>query len=475
MSRGNFVYPCNVTLKVGRITIAEVLITHNVICNQSLQNKRTSTITALRNYHMQRSQSLWKQLNLSLRSRRFSIKRILFEIFGLMIMLQAIVVLILQFVSMIRRQHGHRGSFPHSYMEEVEIGENTVQIYDYGRDLYESMISAIDAARESIYLETYIWKDDHMGREFKQKLACKANQGVDVYVIFDSFANAVVPRAFKVFPPNIHTLKYQAFYKPWHIIDPRHYALDHRKLLVVDGTTGFIGGFNLGSLYETTWRDTHMRIKGPEAAHLAQSFTDFWNQHTPNQHHITRHYPRRFNPLINIRGTSALRLTFPIRDMYIEAIDKSEHSIFLSNAYFVPDRVLLGALKAAARRGVDVQILVPWVSNHVIVDWLTRGYFVECMKAGIRIFGYRHMLHAKTCTIDGEWSTIGTANLDRLSSVGNYELNVEVYSKKLAHQMEELFKCDTSNAFELTLDEWLKRPWYAILSERILAPLRALL
>jgi cardiolipin synthase A/B len=425
---------------------------------------------------MQRSQYFLNQLNHFLRTRRFSIKRILFEIFGFLVMLQIIVVFILQFVSVIRRQQRrHQRSFPHMRMEEVEIGENTVQIYDYGRDLYESMLSAIDASRESIYLETYIWKDDHFGLEFKQKLICKANQGVDVFVIFDSFANVVVPHAFKVFPPTIHTLKYKPFYKPWHIIDPRHYALDHRKLLVVDGNIGFIGGFNLGSLYETTWRDTHLRMRGPATAQLAQSFTDFWNQHTPKLHHITRHYTRRFDPLINIRGNSALRLTFPIRDMYIEAIDKAERSIFLSNAYFVPDRVLLDSLKAAARRGVDVQILVPWVSNHVVADWLTRGYFVECLQASIRIFGYRQMLHAKTCTIDGEWSTIGTANIDRLSSVGNYEINVEVYNKQLAQQMEELFKYDTVNSFELSLDEWLKRPWYAMLSERILSPLRSLL
>jgi cardiolipin synthase len=429
----------------------------------------------MENHKMQRLQYIWGKIYRLLRPRQFSIKRVLLEIFGFVVTLQAIVVLILQFVSVLRRQHRYQRSFPHMRFEEVEIGENAVQIYDYGRDLYKPMLDAIDAAQESIYLETYIWKDDPIGREFKQKLACKANQGVEVYVIFDSFANTVVPHAFKVFPSNIHVLKYQAFRRPWHVVDPRHYALDHRKILVVDGAIGFIGGFNLGSLYETTWRDTHLRIQGPDAAHLAQSFIDFWNQHTPNKDQITRHYPRRFDPLINIRGTSAMRLTFPIRDMYIEAIDKAERSILLSNAYFVPDRVLLGALKAAARRGVDVQILVPWVSNHVIVDWLTRGHFTECLKAGIRIFGYRHMLHAKTCTIDGEWSTIGTANLDRLSSVGNYEVNVEVYSKRLAHQMEELFKCDRSNSFELTLEQWLKRPWYAILSERILSPLRSLL
>jgi cardiolipin synthase A/B len=424
---------------------------------------------------MPRLQYLWGEIYRLFRPRRFSIKRTILQITGITVMMQAAVVLILQFVSVLRRQHRYQGSFPHMQLEEVNIGKNAVKIYDYGRDLYEDMLTAIDAAQESIYLETYIWKDDPLGRKFKQKLACKANQGVEVYVIFDSFANTVVPRAFKVFPSNIHVLKYQAFRRPWHIFDPRRYALDHRKILVVDGGTGFIGGFNLGSLYETTWRDTHLRMTGPDAAHLAQSFVDFWNQHTPDKDRITRHYPRHFDPLINIRGTSALRLTFPIRDMYIEAIDKAERSILLSNAYFVPDRVLLGALNGAARRGVDVQILVPWVSNHVIVDWLTRGHFTECLKAGIRIFGYRHMLHAKTCTIDGEWSTIGTANLDRLSSVGNYEINVEVYSKKLAHQMEELFKCDLSNSFELTLEQWLKRPWYAILGERILSPLRTLL
>ena len=424
---------------------------------------------------MTKIQNIWRKISSLIRPRKLSIKRILLSLIGLAISLQAVVVLILEVISLIRRQNRYQETFPHLYPEEVKIGENTVQIYAYGLELYESMLSAIDTAQKSIYLETYIWKDDQIGQEFKQKLICKAHQGVDVYVIFDSFANIVVPREFKVFPTIIHVLKYQSFHKPWYIFDPRRYALDHRKILVVDDSSAFIGGFNLGSLYETTWRDTHLRVKGPATAHLAQSFIEFWNQHNPDQDHITQHYPRHFDPLINIRGTSALRLTFPIRDMYIEAIDKAEHSILLSNAYFVPDRVLLGALKAAAQRGVNVEILVPWISNHVVADWLTRGHFAECLKAGIHIFGYRNMLHAKTCTIDGEWSTIGTANLDRLSSVGNYEINVEVYSKKLAHQMEELFKCDRSNSFELTLEQWLKRPWYAIMSERILSPLRALL
>ena len=366
-------------------------------------------------------------------------------------------------------------NFPHPHLDEVRVGENILQIYNYGRDLFDAMLAAIDAAQESIYLETYIWKGDSVGQAFKDHLTRKAEQGVEVYVIFDVFANTVVPRDFKIFPPCIHALKFRPIQRPWHVFDPRRYALDHHKLLVVDGHTGFIGGYNLGSLYATEWRDTHLCIEGPAAADIAQSFIDFWNRRNPKRANVARHYPRRFDAQINLRGTSALQLIFPIRDMYIEAINRAEHAIRLTNAYFVPDGVLLEALMLAARRGVDVRVLVPWDSNHPIVDWLTRSYFTACLKAGIRVFGYRSMLHAKTCTIDGQWSTIGTANLDRLSSVGNYEINVEIYDAGFAAEMEHIFEIDLTNAFELTLEYWNNRPWYLMLRERLLAPLRFLL
>jgi cardiolipin synthase A/B len=409
------------------------------------------------------------------RRHRLSIMRIVLEMTGVLVALQAIIVIVLEIVSARRKRQRQEGSFPHPHLSEVPVGANRLQIYDYGQDLYDSMLAAIDTAQESIYLETYIWKDDAIGQEFKEHLARKAAEGVEVYVVFDSFGNTVVPHAFKVFPPTIHALPYQAIRRPWQLLDLRRYALDHRKLLIVDGSTGFIGGFNIGSLYATIWRDTQLRICGPAAADLAQSFIDFWNGYATGHRRITRHYPRRFDSRINFRGTNALRLTFPIRDMYIDAIDRAEHSIRLTNAYFVPDGMLLAALKAAAGRGVDVRVLVPWVSNHVVVDWLARGYFTACLQAGIRVFGYRNMLHAKTCTIDGQWSTIGTANLDRLSAVGNYEINAEVYSEALALHMEELFTSDTTNAFELSREQWMSRPWYSKLSERILSPLRMMM
>ena len=135
--------------------------------------------------------------------------------------------------------------------------------------------------------------------------------------------------------------------------------------------------------------------------------------------------------------------------------------------------MLLEALKSAVRRGVDVRVLVPWISNHVVTDWIAHSYFTDCLQNGVRIFGYRYtMLHAKTCTIDGQWSTVGTCNLDRLSLVGNYEINAAVYSTEFARQMSALFIGDTTERFELTMEQWNSRPWYTKLSERILAPLR---
>ena len=406
--------------------------------------------------------------------RRRSIVRVVAWVIATVIALQAIIIAILSVVvgSARKRRRPLRG-FPHLNLAEIQMGRNELKVYSFGRDLYDAMLTAIDEAKESIYLETFIWKGDRVGEQFKERLIRKAREGVEVYVIFDSFGNLVVPRRFKQFPPEVHALKYQAIQRIYHALDPRRYQVDHRKMLIVDGHISFIGGYNLGSLYATQWRDTHLRICGPAAADLAQSFIDFWNRHTPRPRHIKRHYPRSFDPTIQLLGTDAMRLTFPIRDMYIEAIDRAEHHIYLTNAYFVPDHTLLDALQQAAGRGVDVQILLPLTSNHIVADWVARGYFTECLGSGIRIFGYRRaMVHAKTCTIDGQWSTIGTANLDRLSAVGNYEVNVEVYSDELARQMEEIFAVDKTNATEITLATWNHRPWYVKLSEFILAPLR---
>lgn len=408
-------------------------------------------------------------------SRRF-IVGILAVAFAILVMAQAATIAVLTAVDMRRKRRSAPPAFPHSELPEISRDENVFQIYTYGRDVYDAMLAAIDAATDSIYMETFIWKDDAVGQEFKEHLARKAAQGVNVYVIFDVFGNLVVPRAFKQFPSTIHVLRYRAIRRPRHLLMWRRYALDHRKLLVVDGRVAFIGGYNIGSVYATEWRDTHLRIAGPYAASLAQAFVDFWNRSAPSTDPLNRRYKQPFNPLMSVRSNDAMRLTFPIRDMYLSGLDAADRDIRLTSAYFIPDRWLLDALKRAAARGVDVQVLVPWVSNHIVADWASHAYFTECLRSGIRIFGFQHaMIHAKTCTVDGQATTIGTANIDRLSSVGNYEINTVLFSPEIAEQMERIFESDKTNAFELTLEQWSARPWYVKASERVIKPLRFML
>jgi cardiolipin synthase len=167
---------------------------------------------------------------------------------------------------------------------------------------------------------------------------------------------------------------------------------------------------------------------------------------------------------------------FPIRGMYLEAINRAYSHIYMTHAYFIPDSDFVEALTAAARRGVDVRLLVPATSNHVVADWLSRGYYGELLAAGVRIFRFQGaMVHAKTSTIDGRWSTVGTANIDRLSMTGNYEINVEFIDPEMAAQMERIFSTDLSNSVELTAEEWDHRGVHRKFTELVLAPLRPFL
>jgi cardiolipin synthase len=162
--------------------------------------------------------------------------------------------------------------------------------------------------------------------------------------------------------------------------------------------------------------------------------------------------------------------------MYLEAIDRARSDIRLTAAYFLPDRDILTGLTAAARRGVNVQILLPRISNHVVTDWLARGFFGELLASGVRIHRYKDwMVHAKTITIDGVWSSVGTANLDRLSLTGNYEINLEVHGPALAQHLTDVFAKDLSNADELTAEEWNRRFIGKKACEWLLRPLRPLL
>jgi cardiolipin synthase len=328
-----------------------------------------------------------------------------------------------------------------------------------------------------VLFESFIVKDDEVGQRFKTALIAAAERGVEVFVIYDVFANLVVKRAFFDFPPSVNVVRHPALKPGMLLLDVRKSGRDHRKLLVVDGETGFVGGYNVGSAYATQWRDTHLRIRGPSAWELENAFVDFWNQHrAPAQPALPEHGSTLWESRLRVHRNVPSQLIYPIRGMYLEAIDRASEHISITQPYFIPDRTMLRALLAAARRGVDVRVLVPAASNHVITDWLSRGFYAALLGGGVAIWRFeRAMIHAKTMTVDGRWSTIGTANIDRLSLTGNYEVNVEIFDRGVAQHLERVFATDLSNATQLTMAEWERRGTLAKLTERLLAPLRPLL
>lgn len=376
-----------------------------------------------------------------------------------------------------KRIKQHRTTFPRTPPASMPVGGSDATTFTYGEDLFADMLQCIRGARSRILMESYIWKGDVLGREFKQALIEAAERGVEVYVIFDGFANLVVPRSFKRFPPSIHVLEYPLFRPGLLMLNIRKSGRDHRKILVVDGETAYVGGYNIGSTYATDWRDTHIKVHGPSAWDFENAFVDFWNSQRVNGLPLLADEgARTWEPRIRTHRNMPGLLVFPIRGMYLEAIDRAREHIYITQAYFIPDREILQSLLSAARRGVDVRVLVPEASNHVVADWLSRGFYSTLLRGGITIWLYEDaMVHAKTATIDGKWTTIGTANIDRLSLTGNYEINVEVFDEDLAAQLEKVFANDSTNARQLTAGEWDRRTLAAKFSELVLAPLRPLL
>ena len=414
-----------------------------------------------------------------MRTVLYELQKLGVRVFLALTALQAALVGILAAMAELRKRRRARSEgFPWEDQPEVELesGHTRLKLYPYGVRLYEAMLEEIEGAEHKIFVGTFIWKGDEVGRRFVDALAKKAREGIQVCVIFDGLANVVVPPSFKRFPEEIHTLHFRPLWGPMELVNPLNVFRYHRHMMAVDGRVAFLGGYNIGSLYAAGWRDTHVRVRGLAAREVENDFVDFWNVHrTPDLPKLEYTGERDWNPATVFHRNDPYMRIFPIRAMYLEAIDRAEEHVYFTHAYFIPDRAMRAGLAEAAKRGVDVQVLLPEYSNHVTADWLGRRHFHELLRAGVRIFRYRHiMIHSKTATIDGVWSTVGSANIDRYSLLGNYEINLEVYSRRFAAQMERMFELDKTNARELILEEWERRPVLAKIVERILATLSPL-
>ncbi len=376
-----------------------------------------------------------------------------------------------------KRVPGGVEGFPALPPADSEVADSALRSYTEGQSLYADMLEAIDSAEDFIFFETYVWRSDTWGHRFKDALVAAAKRGVRVYIIYDGFGNLKESPAFGFFPrlPTLHVHRLSAIRIGLLTLNARRTGRTHRKVLVVDDRVGFVGGFNIGDDFGNEWRDTHVRIDGKSAEALSGGFTTYWNvlRRKDEPELPDKYFPPWSSDIKAVFNLPA-RLLFPIRGMYLDALDRAERSIRLTTPYFIPDRDFSEALAAAAARGVKAQILIPEYSNHIIADWVSRPFLGALLRAGVEIWLYQHaMNHSKTMTIDGTWSTVGTANIDRLSMMGNAEANLEILSEEFAGRMEDIFENDLTSSRQLTLDEWESRSFLTKFTEVLLGPFNA--
>ncbi|MGZ8288717.1 MAG: cardiolipin synthase [Telluria sp.] len=375
------------------------------------------------------------------------------------------------------------------------IPGNKVTLLFDGPATMNAMMDAVKSAKNTINLETYIFDQDEVGMEFAKLLMEKQKQGVTVNILYDSVGTLQTPKAFfdMMRAAGITLIAFNpvnpaARAGKWELNNR-----DHRKLMVVDGLVAFTGGINISGTYANSsffrsrrqpadtnakdvgWRDTHIRIEGPAVAALQYTFVDAWVRQDAGDLPPRDYFPRQSragDKIVRVLATSPGRDS-EIYKSFIVALQEAKKSIHVTSAYFVPDLQIVRELSAAAKRGVDVKLVLPGVTDHGLVFHAGRAFYDELLENGVRIFELQvAVLHAKAAVIDGTWSTVGSANIDRRSFLHNYELNVVVLDPGFGTEMESAFNEDLRDSKEVTLEKWRKRPlkdrmkeWAARLTE----------
>ncbi len=375
----------------------------------------------------------------------------------------------------------------HLAVEESIVGSplttgNDVRLLQDGPATYQAMFAAIDAAVDHINLETYILDDDEIGQRFAQALIAKQQQGVQVNLMHDSVGTIDTPTDFfqQLTDSGIQVLEFNPINpletrKEW-TLNQR----DHRKLLIVDGSTAFLGGINISSVYSggsfskrlrlkpdrgpdgrLAWRDTDLQLQGPVVAEFQKLFISAWENQKGAPLAEKNYFPPpkiAGDQVVRAIGSSSEEPFSLIYATLLSAIGSAETSVHITNAYFVPDPQLLAALEAAARRGVGVTLILPSRTDSWLVFHAGRGYYARLLRAGVKIFERRGViLHSKTALIDGVWATVGSTNLDWRSFLHNHELNAVVLGSAFGKQVQAMFAKDLAMSDEITLEQWRKR------------------
>jgi cardiolipin synthase len=346
---------------------------------------------------------------------------------------------------------------------------HALEILVDGAEAYPAMLAAIRAARREIHLEVYIFETDEVGREFLGALMERAHAGVEVRLLVDGVGSYGLEDAVgaELAAAGVQLAVFGRLGKRWSL--RRWLRRDHRKLLLVDGARGFVGGLNVGLEYAPRerggagWRDTHVELRGPALADLEAMFRVSWRRAGG-----APYAPRPVDDREVPGGEWALALgrdhrgrRNEIRRHLLHAMRKASSRIWVASAYFVPEPAIRRALRGAARRGVDVRVIVPAESDLRAVQWGGEYSYAGLLRAGVRIFQWcaSHM-HAKTTVIDDAWSMVGSYNLDYVSLFYNQEVVVVVLGGHTAGRLIEVFQADLGPCREVELAAWVRRPWW---------------
>jgi cardiolipin synthase len=356
----------------------------------------------------------------------------------------------------------------HALANPIPLEGNRIEILENGVEIFPSMLSAIAAAQRTINLETYIFWSGEVATRFREALSERARAGVQVRVLLDAVGSSS-----KLDEDDVRAMReagcvVEMFHplRPW-MLDAINNRT-HRRILVVDGKIGFTGGAGIADVWRGDadapehWRETHVRVEGPVVAELQAAFQENWAEVRGEPLLGPDHFPRLDRPgsaRSQVIDSSARSTSSATKLLYAVSIAAASERLYISNSYFLPDAETIALLVGAARRGVDVRIIVPGKINDVPATKAAgRGRFGELLRGGVKIFEYEPtMFHPKSMVVDGIFSTIGSTNFDNRSFRLNDELNLTVYDADFAAALEASFRRDLARTRPYRYQDWLER------------------
>lgn len=362
--------------------------------------------------------------------------------------------------------------------------DNRVEIFD-GAAKFESMLADIRSAKKFINLQYYIFENDNIGRRVKDALIERARSGVKVRVIYDHVGCIRVKRRFfaEMREAGIDVHPFFRVAVPW--AGSRANWRNHRKIVIIDGRTGYIGGMNIADRYVDggpkfeSWRDTHLRVTGPIVKSLQYSFSIDWKfmgQPLPDEEFSSAPDPSR-----GLEADAQLLTGGPmsrwhnIADVYLRAIAAATERVYIQTPYFLPTESLLKALQSTALAGIDVRIMIPRRGDSRLLSYASGSYIRECIQSGIKFYFYdTGMLHSKVMIVDNDFASVGSTNFDFRSFEHNFEGNLLLYSRAINDRLRELFISDQHRSSRVNAADWRRRPFTVKAIEsivRLLSPI----